>query len=108
MPDTLTRARFVYAFGGGRADGDASMRELLGGALIPRRFRAPRFSKEIDDQGRDRDGVAASQAGAQRPFGKVGRVAVGGGAETGLTGSAVGDLPPGGGCLGQPAVAAHH
>ena len=31
MADTLTRERFVYAFGGGAADGDASMKNLLGG-----------------------------------------------------------------------------
>ncbi len=31
MVDTLTRKGFVYAFGGGGADGDASMKELLGG-----------------------------------------------------------------------------
>src|SRR5579871_395321 len=31
MPKILTRERFVYAFGGGAADGDASMRDLLGG-----------------------------------------------------------------------------
>ncbi|MDE2356753.1 MAG: hypothetical protein KGL69_08365, partial [Alphaproteobacteria bacterium] len=29
--DSLTRARWVYAFGGGTADGDASQRDLLGG-----------------------------------------------------------------------------
>jgi len=29
--NTLTKARWVYAFGGGRADGDASMKNLLGG-----------------------------------------------------------------------------
>ena len=28
---TLSKARWVYAFGGGRADGDASMKNLLGG-----------------------------------------------------------------------------
>src|SRR6185295_11446718 len=27
----LTRARWVYAFGGGAAEGDASMKDLLGG-----------------------------------------------------------------------------
>ncbi|HTX48104.1 MAG TPA: pyruvate, phosphate dikinase [Caulobacteraceae bacterium] len=31
MADTQTRERFVYAFGGGAADGDASMKNLLGG-----------------------------------------------------------------------------
>src|ERR1022692_1174981 len=31
MVETLTRKRFVYAFGGGAADGDASMKDLLGG-----------------------------------------------------------------------------
>jgi pyruvate,orthophosphate dikinase len=31
MVETLDRARFVYAFGGGSADGDASMKDLLGG-----------------------------------------------------------------------------
>ena len=31
MSETLTRQGFVYAFGGGAADGDASMKELLGG-----------------------------------------------------------------------------
>src|SRR5271156_6533595 len=31
MVQTLTRKGFVYAFGGGGADGDASMKELLGG-----------------------------------------------------------------------------
>src|ERR1700684_3344083 len=31
MSDTLTRAGFVYAFGGGGADGAASMKDLLGG-----------------------------------------------------------------------------
>ena len=32
MPvETLTKARWVYAFGGGGADGDASMKNLLGG-----------------------------------------------------------------------------
>jgi len=31
MVETLTRKGFVYAFGGGGADGDASMKELLGG-----------------------------------------------------------------------------
>ncbi len=31
MVGTLTRKRFVYAFGGGGADGDASMKDLLGG-----------------------------------------------------------------------------
>jgi len=31
MAETLSRKRFVYAFGGGLADGDASMKELLGG-----------------------------------------------------------------------------
>ena len=31
MSETLTRQGFVYAFGGGSADGDASMKELLGG-----------------------------------------------------------------------------
>ncbi len=32
MPnDTLTKSRWVYAFGGGSADGDASMKDLLGG-----------------------------------------------------------------------------
>src|ERR1700760_932327 len=29
--DTLTKTQWVYAFGGGRADGDASMKNLLGG-----------------------------------------------------------------------------
>jgi pyruvate,orthophosphate dikinase len=29
--DTLAPARWVYAFGGGKADGDSTMRELLGG-----------------------------------------------------------------------------
>src|SRR5690606_28619265 len=29
--DTLTKTRWVYAFGGGGADGDASMKNLLGG-----------------------------------------------------------------------------
>jgi pyruvate,orthophosphate dikinase len=29
--DTLSKTRWVYAFGGGRADGDASMKNLLGG-----------------------------------------------------------------------------
>ena len=29
--DTLTKSRWVYAFGGGGADGDASMKNLLGG-----------------------------------------------------------------------------
>jgi pyruvate,orthophosphate dikinase len=31
MSETLTRHGFVYAFGGGAADGDASMKDLLGG-----------------------------------------------------------------------------
>src|SRR6202789_4386685 len=31
MVETLARKGFVYAFGGGGADGDASMKELLGG-----------------------------------------------------------------------------
>src|SRR3982074_76241 len=32
MPaETMLKTRWVYAFGGGRADGDASMRNLLGG-----------------------------------------------------------------------------
>src|SRR5665811_1466394 len=32
MPaETMTKTRWVYAFGGGRADGDASMKDLLGG-----------------------------------------------------------------------------
>jgi pyruvate,orthophosphate dikinase len=31
MVSTLSRGTFVYAFGGGAADGDASMKELLGG-----------------------------------------------------------------------------
>jgi pyruvate,orthophosphate dikinase len=31
MSDTLVANRFVYAFGGGTADGDASMKDLLGG-----------------------------------------------------------------------------
>ncbi len=31
MVETLTRKGFVYAFGGGGADGDASMKDLLGG-----------------------------------------------------------------------------
>ncbi|PTT75572.1 hypothetical protein DBR41_26140, partial [Pseudomonas sp. HMWF010] len=32
MPvETLTKARWVYSFGGGGADGDASMKNLLGG-----------------------------------------------------------------------------
>jgi pyruvate, orthophosphate dikinase len=32
MPaETMTKMRWVYAFGGGRADGDASMKNLLGG-----------------------------------------------------------------------------
>src|SRR3978361_1352108 len=29
--ETITKTRWVYAFGGGRADGDASMKNLLGG-----------------------------------------------------------------------------
>ena len=29
--DTLTKSRWVYSFGGGSADGDASMKNLLGG-----------------------------------------------------------------------------
>src|SRR3954447_22318080 len=29
--DTLVKTRWVYAFGGGAADGDASMKNLLGG-----------------------------------------------------------------------------
>jgi pyruvate,orthophosphate dikinase len=29
--ETMNRSRWVYAFGGGRADGDASMKNLLGG-----------------------------------------------------------------------------
>jgi len=29
--ETLTKTRWVYAFGGGVADGDASMKNLLGG-----------------------------------------------------------------------------
>ena len=28
---TLTKTRWVYSFGGGGADGDASMKNLLGG-----------------------------------------------------------------------------
>src|ERR1700741_1629333 len=31
MSETLTTTRWVYAFGAGRADGDASMKNLLGG-----------------------------------------------------------------------------
>src|SRR5437879_7999099 len=32
MPaETMVKTRWVYAFGGGRADGDASMKNLLGG-----------------------------------------------------------------------------
>ena len=31
MADTTVKTRWVYAFGGGSADGDASMKELLGG-----------------------------------------------------------------------------
>ena len=31
MADTMVKTRWVYAFGGGTADGDASMKELLGG-----------------------------------------------------------------------------
>ena len=31
MVDTMVRTRWVYAFGGGSADGDASMKDLLGG-----------------------------------------------------------------------------
>ena len=31
MSDTLTKTRWVYAFGAGKADGDASMKNLLGG-----------------------------------------------------------------------------
>ena len=31
MADTMVKTRWVYAFGGGGADGDASMKELLGG-----------------------------------------------------------------------------
>jgi len=31
MPGTTVKTRWVYAFGGGRAEGDASMRNLLGG-----------------------------------------------------------------------------
>ena len=31
MSDTATKARWVYAFGAGKADGDASMKNLLGG-----------------------------------------------------------------------------
>ena len=31
MVETLARKGFVYAFGGGGADGDASMKDLLGG-----------------------------------------------------------------------------
>ncbi len=31
MVDTLVKTRWVYAFGGGTADGDASMKDLLGG-----------------------------------------------------------------------------
>ncbi|MDB5424023.1 MAG: ppdK, partial [Phenylobacterium sp.] len=29
--DTMAKTRWVYAFGGGQADGDASMKDLLGG-----------------------------------------------------------------------------
>ena len=31
MVDTMVKTRWVYAFGGGTADGDASMKDLLGG-----------------------------------------------------------------------------
>jgi pyruvate,orthophosphate dikinase len=31
MADTMVKTRWVYAFGGGKADGDASMKDLLGG-----------------------------------------------------------------------------
>ncbi|WP_293678026.1 pyruvate, phosphate dikinase [uncultured Phenylobacterium sp.] len=31
MADTLVKTRWVYAFGGGKADGDAAMKNLLGG-----------------------------------------------------------------------------
>jgi pyruvate,orthophosphate dikinase len=31
MAETLTKTRWVYSFGGGGADGDASMKNLLGG-----------------------------------------------------------------------------
>jgi len=31
MADTMVKTRWVYAFGGGSADGDASMKDLLGG-----------------------------------------------------------------------------
>jgi pyruvate,orthophosphate dikinase len=31
MADAMTKTRWVYAFGGGKADGDASMKNLLGG-----------------------------------------------------------------------------
>ena len=30
---SLTKTRWVYAFGGGAADGDASMKNLLGGTM---------------------------------------------------------------------------
>src|SRR5579862_9151266 len=31
LADTITATRWVYSFGGGQADGDASMKNLLGG-----------------------------------------------------------------------------
>src|SRR6266700_1342426 len=31
MSDAMVKTRWVYAFGGGAADGDASMKDLLGG-----------------------------------------------------------------------------
>src|SRR5690348_16912294 len=31
MAETMVKTRWVYAFGGGKADGDASMKDLLGG-----------------------------------------------------------------------------
>src|SRR6187402_1756349 len=31
MADTMVKTRWVYGFGGGSADGDASMKNLLGG-----------------------------------------------------------------------------
>ena len=31
MTEAMVKTRWVYAFGGGKADGDASMKNLLGG-----------------------------------------------------------------------------
>ena len=65
--DTMVKTRWVYTFGGGRADGDASMKNLLGGKganLLAGYKRAVNILKAEEKKGPLPGGEPCDMAGA--------------------------------------------